>query len=572
MDINYKSDNTGSNTILHSAQLIANAFAKGLEDNNCLLILPVGLHQEIQTNIKDVEDLVEMIDNINNSIDNPSKEGSSDSILNVLNSDLQDAKDKCFVCKLEVPKIDFNVNLKASLGKLKAQIQLYKNLFNFEKLDLCQVSYAMKQTCIPDILRLIALMLMAYVAIMGLKKLSNLSIAAFIKGVLSTLLGKILGAVKITVNIGSTNIACIVNLLKEFALAVPTQNNIAARLDYENKLALGLLDLNDDGLNDSNLLKNHTIDNFYETLKYAGEDINTIETKLEKLESDINEAFDWVSKQIDSGMKEVNEYIKSLLSFKDFFECESSRSGMDIEDAISRVNNLIQILNLLSAVALSIAKKDAREKTCKSENRINDLSNEQIDNLQTKDIIEELSQKVTDLIESNENGLQFLIKEEPIEDGLPKIDLFDCSISDFIEAHTLPNIISVAKKQVEREQNRSRNTSNNGTDIYKNPNKNKYTSSESKTYILKKPTADQIDYINNLVNLISIPPTKEEQENSNEVNKPIIDDIKNPIGKKDSSNILEDYLTNRNNKSRDNTNLQCRSIEDVLDVLSTLKR
>ena len=176
------------------------------------------------------------------------------------------------------------------------------------------------------------------------------------------------------------------------------------------------------------------------------------------------------------------------------------------------------------------------------------------------------------IIESNENGLQFLIKEEPIEDGLPKIDLFDCSISDFIEAHTLPNIISVAKKQVEREQNRSRNTSNNGTDIYKNPNKNKYTSSESKTYILKKPTADQIDYINNLVNLISIPPTKEEQENSNEVNKPIIDDIKNPIGKKDSSNILEDYLTNRNNKSRDNTNLQCRSIEDVLDVLSTLKR
>ena len=33
----------------------------------------------------------------------------------------------------------------------------------------------------------------------------------------------------------------------------------------------------------------------------------------------------------------------------------------------------------------------------------------------------------------------------------------------------------------------------------------------------------------NLVNLISIPPTKEEQENSNEVNKPIIDDIKKNV-------------------------------------------
>lgn len=61
MDINYTNSNANVNSILYEAQLIANAFSRALEDNNCLLILPIGLHQEIDNGIKDVEDLVKLL-------------------------------------------------------------------------------------------------------------------------------------------------------------------------------------------------------------------------------------------------------------------------------------------------------------------------------------------------------------------------------------------------------------------------------------------------------------------------------------------------------------------------------
>ena len=340
-------------------------------------------------------------------------------------------------------------------------------------------------------------------------------------------------------------------MLKEIALAVPTQENINARLAMQEKIALGLV--NEEGQStSSNLLKNQAIDDLSSTLNTTASNLNEIDNQLSLVEDQINESFQLVNNVVDSSLEEVNNYIESLLSFQTFFECETKRSGMDVEDAIATVNKLINVLNLLSAIALSIAKKEIRDKACKTDKHINSLSDSQINDLQLKDIVEEYNKTTTDLINSNENGLELLIKEDPVEDGLPKIDLLDCSINDFVEAHTLPNIIRVARKQVERERRRPLT----------------YTP-ESVTYIFRKPSGDQLDYINNLVDMIYIPPVEEvPEENTNIVVPPIV----NPIQKDPEtiSNILEDVLTNAKDKSKA-TKLACRSIDDVLDVLNSIK-
>ena len=95
MDINYTSDNSNVNSILYEAQLIATAFSKALEDNNCLLILPIGLHQEINNSARDVEDLVETIDEINNNLDGNNDDGT-DAILDIIDEAIRDSKEKCF--------------------------------------------------------------------------------------------------------------------------------------------------------------------------------------------------------------------------------------------------------------------------------------------------------------------------------------------------------------------------------------------------------------------------------------------------------------------------------------------
>lgn len=550
MDINYTNDNTNVNSILYEAQLIANAFSKALEDNNCLLILPIGLHQEINTGIKDVEDLVKTIDEINSNLDK-NTEVSNSNILDVLDEAIQDSKNKCFTCKLEVPGIDFNVDLKGALGRLSAQIQLYKSIFEFNKLDLCQASYSLMQGCLPDILKLITLLLTAYVSIMTLKKLSNVSIMAFIKGVLSTLLSKLLGSLKITISIGNTNISCLINALREIALALPTQEAIQARLTAEENYALGLIDANQQTTN-SNLLRNKMVDDLYKNLDENSTKISNLDSTIGSIDDKVNVTFKLISDVVDSSLNEVNEYVKNLLSFQTYFECETVRSGMDVEDALATINKLINVLNLLSAVALSIAKKEIRDKACKTDKHINSLSDSQVNDLQLKDIVEEYNKTVTDLINSNENGLELLIKEDPIEDGLPKIDLLDCSINDFVEAHTLPNIIRVARKQVERERNRP----------------STYTP-ETATYLFRKPSGSQLDYINNLVDMIYVPPIEEVPE---EVTNTIVPPVVNPIQKDPEtiSNILEDVLSNAVNKSK-TASLKCRSIDDVLDVLNSLK-
>lgn len=548
MDFKYSSPSVDESTILYNAQLIANTFSQTLEKNNCLLLLTIGLHQDIVSTIKDAEELSQTISDTNNQLTptESTPETTIQEILDSLNSAIQVEKEKCFNCKLEVPQIDFDMDLKGVLANLTAQLNIYNSTFKFDKLDMCQASYALQDSCLPDILKLITLLLTAYVSIMALRKLSTVSINAFIKGVLSTLLSKLMGSLKVTVNIGSTNISCLINALREIALAVPTQQNIQTRLNQSEKLALGLIDANNEST-DSNLLKNQMVDNLSKTLTDNANVLEEADEYLDIQEKRLNEAFNVISTTVDNAVEETNQYVQSLLSLQTYFECETKRSGMDVLEAIQTINNLIQVINLLSSVALSMAKKSAREDACKTSDSINKLSEEDISDLQIKDVIEDYNQKVTELINSDENGLEVLIHDIPKEDSLPKISLLDCSIDDFITAHTLPNIITTARRQVETENKVYQPTDN------------------SKGYVFKRPSDSQKTIIDNIVNILYDPPSTKETDSESESN--VVVDIKNPIGKGNISNILSSTIRQDSRQG----NLQCRSIDDVLDVLKQLK-
>lgn len=547
MDFNYNSPNTDINDLLYNAELITNTFAKTLEENNCLLMLTIGLHQEINNKTKDLEDLVENVSETNDVLDGNTESNSADNVLNVINDIVEDLKEKCFQCDLKLPDIDFDMDLKTVLADLKAQIEIFKNIFNFNKLDLCQSAYSLQNSCVPDILRLITLLLTAFVSIMTLRKISNISISAFIKGVLSTLLSKIMQSLKITVNIGSTNISCLINTFKEIALAIPTQENIEAKLQLQEKIALGLVDSNGDSTG-SNKFRSNTIDSLNNTLNSGASKLERLDSEINNIENQLNESFKLVNGVVDLALDEINNYIQSLLNFQTYFECETKRSGMDVEEAINMINNLIQVINMLSSLALSMVKKSIREDACKTKDTINNLSEDEINDLQIKDLIEDMNQKVVEIINSNDNALEVIIHDEDIKDPLPKLDLLDCSINDFVEAHTLPRLIELAKKQIEQENRRQTNT----------------TVRPESNYTFKKPSNKQKETINSIVDLIYTKPIKEEVEEKEK----IIVDIKNPIGSKGLSSLLSETI--RNDKSQ--TNLACKSVEDVLSILNNIKR
>ena len=545
MEFKYTSNSVDVNDILYNAQLISNAFSKTMEDNNCLLMLSIGLHQEIDNTVKDLEDLVKNVSDTNDLLDKKEDSNSGEDILDTINDIISDLKDKCFQCDLKIPDLDFDMDLNAVMAALKAQIDLFKSIFKVDKIDLCQPAFALQSSCVPDIIRLITLLLTAFVSIMTLKKLSNISVSAFIKGVLSTLLSKITQSLKITVNIGSTNISCLVNTLQEIALAIPTQQNIAKKLSEQERIALGFSDTDGNDLN-TNFLRSDMLDKLNDTINTHTVNINTIDNELNNAESQINEAFTLINDVIDLSLDELNNYIQSLLGFQTYFECESKRSGMDVEDAIKMINNLIQVINMLSSLVLSLVKKDLREQACKTPSAINNLSEEDISDLLIKDIISDNNQSIVEIIDSSDSALEVIIYDKPLATTLPKLDLLDCSIDDFVSSHTLPRIIEVAKKQLQEEQDR--------TSI----------DAPSTTYTFKKPSVEQTDTINNIVDLIYTKPIPPDEETTEE----IINNVVNPIGLKGLSPLLEETI--RNNKTQ--SKLACKSIDDVLSILNDIKK
>jgi len=556
MELSYTEQNFNSSEILYSAQLIADTFAESLKQNNCLLMLTAALHQELNDAINDYKDLDKIATDSNN---NTNVERFDDTILDSIQEAVQASKDRCYSCKLTMPVLDFDMNLDAVLGKLRGMLDTYVNIFKIGKLDLCQAAYAMSKSCLPDILKLIVLLITAYASIMMLKSIASISILAFIKGIISALLEKIFSSLKMTISIGSTNTQCIIEALREIAdTLLPTEERILAQLDRDSKIALGQDEKTLNG--SSSAFANDYIGAVSDALSRSDSELSRIDGFIENTEKKINDIFKIIIGVFDEGMEELNAYIQNLLAFKSTFECEAKRSGTDIQDVIDKVNKLIQVLNLLSAVAMGIAKKDAREKICSSQKRIDAISDITVEDVQMKDIVEEYYGKEAEIVENPETGIQIIIYDKPKEPLLPKIDLLNCSINDFIDAHSIDNIIKIAEDEV-------RNEVENPKTIQRNEDSVKIGEG---TYVVNKPTPEQLTNISNIVNILyDDPATRDntaEEIVSSLIDEPVSEDIVNIIGTQGVSDLFKE--TNNS----DNISINCRSIDDVMSILNQIRR
>lgn len=551
MEFNYNKESTDVNEILHSAQLLVDAFARTIEENNCLNILPITLHQNIVNAAKDLDNAYQLSNNPTSTTSNTNKAGD---ILNSVKDSVQQHKNSCFSCKLSMPDINFNFDYKAAFNKLKGYIDLQKGSLN--KLDLCQVGFSLQSNCLPDIIKLIVIILTAYLTIMSIKLLSNFSISVFIKGVISKLFQLLIGSFKISIDIGATNISCLINAMKEIALSIPTAETVANQLNDDQKAQLGLSEI-----------QNKTVSNFTKGLDNMGSNINST---TDSTVDNINKAFDVITNTIDASLSDIKDHIDSLLGLKNIMQGEDIRLGIDITSLFTQVNNMIQVLNLLSSIALSLAKQKEREKMCKTNNTINNLTKNEVNNNFNKDVVQEYNKKVTNINKSDDKVIGLLIHDKPVDDGLPKIDLYDCSIDDFIEAHTIDNIVSTARDQVNKELN-------NDPDYSINSN------ITSNAYTILRPDGDTEDLIKNLVDLIYINPNKDVDNTDTTTNSSTstdnnnttstLDNIINPLGSFDLFGEVSDNLKDTiSGKDNNDTSLKCKSVEDVLDILNSIKR
>lgn len=538
VQLDYEPNSTSLDEYLRYCQIIADAFTKALDQNECNVKVVVGIAQELTNQKNEVEDLWEIMkpdvyipptaddediytndDTTVTIVDTPSSLNTSE--INAIKNKLKEA---CYDCDYGLPGIDFNNNFNWSFDKLKASLESY--ISNYKQItnpNFCHVSSAFNFACLQDLLKLIALLLSAYSAILSLRKLSGISLSAFIKGVISGLLGQLLGSISLQMDLSKTGLSCLIKVFEDMANQIPDGSNMSAMMPEGFLENLGLV-MDDSKTKDKVTIKEPIYESYIdakgesqlrltgykeveqvstvttqgldpdskvqakEESKTSTEDLNldVYQTALRNLQDpngknilsqyaaqvrkdsdeyqeNISNSFKFVNDTITQATDDFNNTIAQLFGLLDYFQCEFARSGTDFLELLEYMQKLINVINLLSSIMSIIAKKQV-EKLCKTKEDVanfSDLINSDVilggsHDLDPVDVIGEFLGKVVEETRDENDEIVPIIYDKDVEPMLPKLSLQTCNLKEFIEAHTIDNIIKKAIEEVRKDTEKER--------------------------------------------------------------------------------------------------------------------
>lgn len=594
-------EDTVSSDTLYNLQLIANTFTDAIEKNNCNLKLVIGFHQQLDNAIRDLTDLEEALNDKPKTVVNnrpnytyivPNDPRFKESSLSIKQaSDV--VKQKCIDCKLRLPQIKFDNKLRFSFDNLLKLQTAYENIIKeFNKPNYCHLGFAFETACGPDIIKLIALLLNAYIAILAFKKLSSFSLNSFIKGLIASLLAKIVGSLTVSINFSNTGLPCLLSALENIAKLVPSPENFRQQIAANVRNESGFFP--DSGITDFSLLKQQLVSNEITKEEYQqiisdyqkantpeSYYLNALKNQSRDVENGISEVFTYANDVVKQAQDELNSFINSIFGVITYFECEATRASADFAAILELSQKIINLINALSAILVVILKRQINGRLCKETNAptSNNFTKEDI-----KDIVQEYTGNLTVL--DDPDGISSLIYDKPVRQVLPKLNLFSCNLEEFTKAHELDNAIDSVVKDLIDSQNDNNGIVQNAIDLA-DLDFNSNTTDKVKRFDIPGYTQpeqgisseDDRDKFNNAINIYD--------SYVNDIRELVDFIYKNPLKSIDDdfteesedAEDLEDILkeitkelntvdTNKNRLSQKQQ--ECLTIEDVLNTMKNI--
>lgn len=480
-------------------QTILEAFTKALDKNECNVRILISAHNEIKDQQDELKDLYEMTqksveipkdtskrvyvrpnnpdDVIRTLIDNPDKPVDS-SALDALKNGLND---DCIDCKFKFPKINFTSNLRFSFEKLKVSLEAYVDTFDqLTNPNLCHSAAVFNYSCMQELLEMLVLLITLYTTLSKLSSLSGISLNGFIKGVISGLLGAIIGSIKIQVDLSNTGISCLLNALHTLADRFPSGSNMVGYvpdewLEEQEKKEADSAEQEKENRSYNpfsadavaaaiKALQDETIDTFTKAqhqnvIRRFTNELQNTTNEYEKLIDGSLKLFDEVATK---AQENLNKKIASMFGLMDHFQCEAARTGTGIMELLPFIQQVVQVINLVSALIAQVANKQVK-KMCKPKSGVVEYSEElqkQVENGSTEwlelvptDLLEEfLGVKVIPFTEGGSKNDEIIpiILDEPKQTILPKLSLDNCNLQDFIDAHKPDNILKAVIEDIRK--------------------------------------------------------------------------------------------------------------------------
>ena len=431
------------------AQQIVDHFAKALEENGCLVQFPAALYVEFndyENQLRDyINSAIESEDYGTNSnyIDrnnsNVSYAKDSSSLTDdIIQSAIRSVSDNCFNCKIEKPKFDFSGLFESLMGDIESSLSQFENMFKYNKSSVCQYAHFLSYLCVPDLLKLIALIMAALVRLMQDINLPRITVAIFIQGILSALIEALVKNISILARFALTPVLCILDALDTIYNSLPTPENLrsAAGRDIE---ALGLQEYVQGNSNIEENLKN-VRDSYTSRVRGTENSVSEyVKNQMAPLENTINNAVQSLQNSVDE-----------LTGLLNHFQCEPGRSGVSVSQYLSNVSELMALANLLRYVIRFKSGKAAIEKVCNAQssgenygnNNITDAGDTVLDVSNIGSIIAGVIGSDIDIIvDDNREPVAVVIKDNSNDDKEDNLSFWNCNIKDFTESINVPNII-----------------------------------------------------------------------------------------------------------------------------------
>lgn len=460
MELSRKVNPTASTTYAVAyAQLIVDHFSKALQENGCLIQVPVGLYIQFDDQYNRLVDYIESALNAGN-IDNDGNGDKLDDVVHpngainpkhlaAIKSAIRKASNDCFACNIEKPKFDFSGIFGNLLKDITSSLDQFKNIGKFNKASVCQYAFFLSYLCLPDLLKLIALILAAIVKVTQNIQLPRLTVAVFINAILGAIIEALVKNISILARFALTPVLCILDSIDSIIDQLPTPENIR-NTSAEDLKKLGANEKFMEGKYDTNLKK--------KTQEIRQQYTSRVNKYAEKAETNtrkyVEEIMGPLQETINRSVESLNNSISELTGLLNHFSCEPARSGLTISQYLSNLSELMAMANLLRYIVRMKSGKSAIEKVCNApsgqQNFGEDNDTSSIDgNLSIGNIGSVIADTIgadIDLItDKNGNAIAVAIKDNN-DENKDNLSFYSCNLDDFARSVTVPGLIEEISK------------------------------------------------------------------------------------------------------------------------------
>ena len=558
---------TSTNNSARDLSLIISEFSNTIAKYECESNIPITMWVELEENKNDLIRIINIINDEdvdlgkydpNNDIHStvwggndsyPYKTEYGDYISNTNVS-----SGNCNFCN--PLKVDFNLKLqKPSIkANLELSIDIGNMMFSNNAPIVCSTALVMSQGCIPDLVRIIGMLLMALSTIVSSVNLESLSLSSFISATLGAVLDISIKKGMFMFSVSVSKSECLSATIKEILSYLPTSQSMNDRLDPELLKKFGLYNKNP-----TNYVK--MFEALDKSLTINGKD-------------GIDKAFDGMSQMtsvIDNAIQHVNDWLEGLFGLSSYIPCERERSNSKPSTLIEQIMNLITMINTIRAI---IDKKYQKEQ-CGSIGTPADGSSNTLTPDDVIDIINDIID-IDKIIKDNDGNTIAIILPSV---GLKTVylDTFGCNLPHFMDFVT--DMFNNPEYNTSLEVTTNTNTvmgeseeqrTSYESDLFQSTNTIR---SPSSSYNAKRPTIVSIedidenqklaeDYINISDTLTIVSGLINRIREDNIISQELI--TRNPIPNKDS-----DSEGNKPISVYDNEPV-VRSIDDIMKELDTL--